>query len=407
MQNKARSTTGPGRKFLVFHARCDEEYGIEILKVQEIRGYEAVTRIANAPAYIKGVINLRGIIVPIVDLRIKFNLGSVEYNEQTVVIILNLDRRVVGIVVDGVSDVLMLNAGQIRPAPEFGATLSTEYLTGPGDGRRTHADPGRHREDDVEQRNGADRDARSGSNGRGSARPIKRDLAAAVQPEPAIMEVSQCLQNWSIRTDAYRAIGRDPRRRLAAAVGALGLYPAQSDERRSLDEIARARRSAGDPRAFDDTSVERSCCARACARSTAPTYADSEADGKADDARRRSIAHRVPVREVANEKPGRPYQSFADMLGLEQALLDELSAIALLERLRGVRCMTAIEPEFSALRARATWRAYHEVSPTYEDQPHVHRVRPDGGGQRRDQGALQISARNKMRQAETAVAGSR
>ena len=72
--------------------------------------------------------NLRGIIVPIVDLRIKFNLGSVEYNEQTVVIILNLERRVV----DGVSDVLMLNSGQIRPAPEFGATLSTEYLTGLG-----------------------------------------------------------------------------------------------------------------------------------------------------------------------------------------------------------------------------------------------------------------------------------
>ena len=72
--------------------------------------------------------SLRGIIVPIVDLRIKFNLGSVEYNEQTVVIILNLERRVV----DGVSDVLMLNSGQIRPAPEFGATLSTEYLTGLG-----------------------------------------------------------------------------------------------------------------------------------------------------------------------------------------------------------------------------------------------------------------------------------
>ena len=102
--------------------------------MQEIRGYDAdtVTRIANVPAFIKGVTNLRGIIVPIVDLRIKFNLNRVEYNEQTVVIILNLDRRVVGIVVDGVSDVLMLNAGQIRPAPEFGATLSTEYLTGLG-----------------------------------------------------------------------------------------------------------------------------------------------------------------------------------------------------------------------------------------------------------------------------------
>lgn len=122
-----------GSEFLVF-TLGDEEYGIDILKVQEIRGYDAdtVTRIANVPSFIKGVTNLRGIIVPIVDLRIKFNLSRVEYNEQTVVIILNLDRRVVGIVVDGVSDVLMLNAGQIRPAPEFGATLSTEYLTGLG-----------------------------------------------------------------------------------------------------------------------------------------------------------------------------------------------------------------------------------------------------------------------------------
>lgn len=119
------------REFLVF-SLGSEEYAIDILKAQEIRGYENVTRIASAPPFIKGVTNLRGIIVPIVDLRIKFNLGSVEYNEQTVVIILNLDRRVVGIVVDGVSDVLMLNAGQIRPAPEFGATLSTEYLTGLG-----------------------------------------------------------------------------------------------------------------------------------------------------------------------------------------------------------------------------------------------------------------------------------
>jgi len=122
-----------GREFLVF-TLGEEEYGIDILKVQEIRGYDGngVTRIANVPPFIKGVTNLRGIIVPIVDLRIKFNLGKVEYNEQTVVIILNLDRRVVGIVVDGVSDVLMLGSAQIRPAPEFGATLSTEYLTGLG-----------------------------------------------------------------------------------------------------------------------------------------------------------------------------------------------------------------------------------------------------------------------------------
>jgi len=122
-----------GHEFLVF-TLGEEKYGIDILKVQEIRGYDAdtVTRIANVPPFIKGVTNLRGIIVPIVDLRIKFSLGRANYDAQTVVIILNLDQRVVGIVVDGVSDVLMLGAGQISPAPEFGATLSTEYLIGLG-----------------------------------------------------------------------------------------------------------------------------------------------------------------------------------------------------------------------------------------------------------------------------------
>jgi len=93
-----------GQEFLVFTLGA-EEYGIDILKVQEIRGYDNVTRIANAPAFIKGVINLRGIIVPIVDMRIKFNLGRVEYDNQTVVIILNVAHRVVGMVVDGVSSI--------------------------------------------------------------------------------------------------------------------------------------------------------------------------------------------------------------------------------------------------------------------------------------------------------------
>src|SRR3972149_7482604 len=110
-----------------------EEYGIEILKVQEIRGYESVTRIANAPEFIKGVVNLRGIIGPIVDMRIKFNLGEAEYNEFTVVIILNVAGRVVGMVVDGVSDVIQLAAEQIRPAPDFSAsTFDTQYITGLG-----------------------------------------------------------------------------------------------------------------------------------------------------------------------------------------------------------------------------------------------------------------------------------
>jgi purine-binding chemotaxis protein CheW len=109
-----------------------EEYGVEILKVQEIRGYDAVTRIANAPDFIKGVANLRGTIVPIVDMRIKFNLGSVEYNQFTVVIILNVAGRVVGMVVDSVSDVIQLAADQIRPAPDFSSSFDTQYITGLG-----------------------------------------------------------------------------------------------------------------------------------------------------------------------------------------------------------------------------------------------------------------------------------
>jgi purine-binding chemotaxis protein CheW len=109
-----------------------EEYGIDILKVQEIRGYDAVTRIANAPEFIKGVVNLRGNIVPIVDMRIKFNLGTPTYDQFTVVIILNVAGRVIGMVVDGVSDVIALRPEQIKPAPEMGTALNTDYLIGLG-----------------------------------------------------------------------------------------------------------------------------------------------------------------------------------------------------------------------------------------------------------------------------------
>jgi purine-binding chemotaxis protein CheW len=108
----------------------EESYGIEILKVQEIRGYDAVTQIANTPDFIKGVVNLRGKIVPIVDLRIKFHLGKIEYNELTVVIILNLNGRVVGIVVDGVSDVMALKEDQIRDVPSLVASIDTKYIMG-------------------------------------------------------------------------------------------------------------------------------------------------------------------------------------------------------------------------------------------------------------------------------------
>ena len=125
------TSTAAGGEFLTFTLGT-EEYGMDILKVQEIRGYDAVTAIANTPAFIKGVINLRGIIVPIVDLRIKFNLGSVTYNELTVVIILNLGTRVVGVVVDSVSDVLTLTQDQIKSAPALSTSLDTRYITGLG-----------------------------------------------------------------------------------------------------------------------------------------------------------------------------------------------------------------------------------------------------------------------------------
>ncbi len=116
-------------EFLTF-VLGNESYGLDILKVQEIRGYDAVTKIANTPDFIKGVVNLRGLIVPIVDLRIKFHLGRVTYDDLTVVIILNLGGRVAGIVVDGVSDVMNLQSCQIRTVPDIVASIDTKYVTG-------------------------------------------------------------------------------------------------------------------------------------------------------------------------------------------------------------------------------------------------------------------------------------
>jgi purine-binding chemotaxis protein CheW len=120
-----------GREILAFRLG-DEEYGIDIQKVQELRGYDTVTRIANAPDFIKGVVNLRGIIVPIIDMRIKLNLGEPTYDQFTVVVILNVSGRVIGMVVDSVSDVITLDPEHIKPAPEMGSALDTDYLTGMG-----------------------------------------------------------------------------------------------------------------------------------------------------------------------------------------------------------------------------------------------------------------------------------
>lgn len=119
------------REYLSFRLGA-EEYGIDILKVQEIRGYEPPTRIANAPDFIKGVVNLRGVIVPIVNMRVRFGLEDVQYNAFAVVIILNVVGRTVGVVVDSVSDVLELGAEAIRAAPEFNGAIDSSYITGLG-----------------------------------------------------------------------------------------------------------------------------------------------------------------------------------------------------------------------------------------------------------------------------------
>ena len=135
MNHDITATIESADEYLTF-ALGEEEYGVEILKVQEIRGYDTVTRLPDAPDYIKGVINLRGTIVPVIDLRLKLRLDEARYDAFTVMIVLNVEDRVVGIVVDSVSDVIPLSAEQIRPTPEFGAAVDTRFISGIG----THDD---------------------------------------------------------------------------------------------------------------------------------------------------------------------------------------------------------------------------------------------------------------------------
>ena len=128
---RSGALTTAAREYLTFRL-SQEEYGIDILKVQEIRGYEPPTRIANAPTFIKGVVNLRGTIVPIVDMRLKFNCPEAEYNSFTVVIILNLRNRIVGIVVDSVSDVLELQPESVKAAPDIDSVVDNSCILGLG-----------------------------------------------------------------------------------------------------------------------------------------------------------------------------------------------------------------------------------------------------------------------------------
>jgi purine-binding chemotaxis protein CheW len=126
--------TDPDAEQYLTFILADEEYGVDILRVQEIKGWDSVTPIPNTPAYIKGVINLRGTIVPIVDLRQRFSMAEVEYGPMTVVIVLKIecdDRdRIMGIVVDAVSDVYDVNSEEMKPAPDFGSVVNIEFVKG-------------------------------------------------------------------------------------------------------------------------------------------------------------------------------------------------------------------------------------------------------------------------------------
>lgn len=126
---RASVNAGAAAEYLTFRLG-DEEYGIDILKVQEIRSYERPTRMAQAPDFIKGVINLRGVIVPIVDLRLKLHCAQADYTDFTVVIILNVAGTVVGVVVDAVADVVALARETIKPAPQFQSQVDASFVTG-------------------------------------------------------------------------------------------------------------------------------------------------------------------------------------------------------------------------------------------------------------------------------------
>jgi purine-binding chemotaxis protein CheW len=140
------ATTAPAplagpREFLTFRLGA-VAYGIDILKVQEIRGYETPTLIAGAPEFMKGVLNLRGVIVPIIDLRSKFGLSRVNFDHLTVTVILSIGGRVVGAVVDSVSDVVELAPEQIKAMPAFNASVQANFIIGIGA-------PGRSDQDDM------------------------------------------------------------------------------------------------------------------------------------------------------------------------------------------------------------------------------------------------------------------
>jgi len=125
------STPFAAQEWLTFRLG-EEEYGMDILRVQEIRSYEKPTRIANMPDYVKGVVDLRGVIVPILDLRMQLGMTELRYDGVTATIVLNVGDRIVGVVVDSVSDVLELKQEDIKPFPEMTTSVESRFITGIG-----------------------------------------------------------------------------------------------------------------------------------------------------------------------------------------------------------------------------------------------------------------------------------
>ncbi len=124
--------TGPtadSNQYLTF-SLAEEEYGLEILRVQEIKGYSKVTPLPNTPPEVRGVMNLRGTVVPIIDLRARLGLAQTEYDRFTVIIVVNAGAKVAGLVVDAVSDVLNVAASELVPTPDLGAGVDTAFMTG-------------------------------------------------------------------------------------------------------------------------------------------------------------------------------------------------------------------------------------------------------------------------------------
>jgi purine-binding chemotaxis protein CheW len=117
------------RQFLTFMLN-GQEYALEISKIKEIRGYSSITPVPIVPAHVRGVMNLRGTVLPVIDLRMKFGLPEVEYDRFTVIAIVAVGEKTVGLLVDAVSDVLMISTDSLRPAPEFGATVDTRFING-------------------------------------------------------------------------------------------------------------------------------------------------------------------------------------------------------------------------------------------------------------------------------------